>query len=246
MNFCKNCGDAVTGVYCSRCGQKAVEERISFHHIWHGLIHFFTHAEKGFFYTTGQLIAKPGTVVIKFIDGSRIKYQTPVSYFLIWNAIYILLLYIIGKMLGENVAVDFSGYFGPGEKTTFAISHLNLVLMTLLPFQSLYVWLVLVYRQYNYFEAFVLVLYSIGTLLLWQSVFVLLATGIHLISGVSVNIRYSDIFKAAYVSWFLFDFSKYLQVKNKWLRSIVVLLLITGTFTAWRLYVYPSVAELFF
>ena len=246
MHFCKNCGEKVVGMYCSHCGQKAVEGRISFQHIWHGLVHFFTHAEKGFLFTTGQLITKPGTVVTRYIDGSRIRYQPPVSYFLIWNAIYILLLYIINKLFGENIAVNFSGYFGPGEKTRFAISHLNIVLMCLLPFQALYVWLILVYKQYNYFEAFVMILYSIGTLLLWQCVFVLLAIGIHLISDISVNIRYSDLFKGAYVSWFLFDLSKLLPVKNKIVRSIVVLLLIIGTFTWWRLYVYPSVAGLFF
>ena len=244
MDFCKNCGEKLTGNYCSHCGQKGLGERISFHHIWHGLVHFFTHAEKGFFYTTGQLITRPGLVATKYIAGSRIAHQPPVSYFLIWNAIYLLLLYITNKVFGENEAVNFSGYFGPGEKTSFAISHLNIVLMSLLPFQALYVWLILVYKQYNYFEAFVIVLYSIGTLLLWQCVFVVLAVLFHVVTKISVNIRYSDLFKGAYVAWFLFNLIRYLPGRKKALRAVIVLILITATFTAWRLLVYPSAVDL--
>jgi hypothetical protein len=246
MSFCKNCGEKVVGNYCSQCGQKTQEERITFHHIWHGLVHFITHAEKGFFYTTGELIKRPGNVVTNFIGGNRAKYQSPVSYFLIWNAVYILLLYIANSLFGENEAVDFEGYFGPGEKTSFAISHLNIVLMCLLPFQAVYVWLILVYKRYNYFEAFVLVLYSIGTVMLWQCLFVLLAVIIHVVSGASVNIRLSDIIKVVYAGWFLFDFAGKLNIKRKLLRVIAVLILIGGTFTVWRLFIYPSVVELFF
>lgn len=246
MSFCKNCGEKVVGMYCSHCGQKAVEQRISFHHIWHGLVHFFTHAEKGFFFTSKQLITAPCQVVKNYIEGIRKIYQTPVSYFLIWNAIYLLLLYIVGYAFGENKVVNFAEYFGPAEKTKFAISHLNVVLIFLLPVQALYVYLVVVYKLYNYFEALVAVLFAIGTLLLWQCVFVLLAIPVYLVLGVSVNIQWSDIFKVLYVGWFMIDFVKLLPVKHKVVRVIAVLGLVFATFTLWRLFVFPKVAELFF
>ena len=246
MQVCKNCGAHTEGTYCNRCGQKLALERISFHHILHGLVHFFTHAEHGFFYTTSQLIVSPGRMIKDFIEGKRKDNQTPVSYFLIWNAIYILLLYFVAKVFGENRVVDFAEYFGPEEKTKFAISHLNIVLIFLLPFQALYVWLLLMFKSYNYFEAFVVVLYAIGTLLLWQCVFVILAILLYLLTGNSVNIQWSDIFKAAYVGWCMANLAKLLPLKYKSVRVIVLLLLVFGTFTAWRLFVFPSVAELFF
>ena len=246
MQVCKNCGTIVNGIYCVHCGQKAIVEKISFQYIWHGLIHFFTHAEHGFFYTTQQMIVNPGCAVKDFLEGKRKDHQTPVSYFLIWNAIYLLLLYIVGKSFGENQVVNFAEYFGPAEKTKFAVSHLNIVLILLLPFQALYIWLVIMFRNYNYFESFVAVLYAVGTLLLWQCVFVLLAIPVSLLTADSVNIQWSDIFKALYIGWFMFDFIKLLSIKYKAIRVVVVLLLIFITFTAWRLVVFPYVAELFF
>ncbi|MGQ0739852.1 MAG: DUF3667 domain-containing protein [Bacteroidota bacterium] len=246
MKNCTNCGNRVSGLYCSKCGQKGEVERITFHHILHEVVHFFTHAEKGFLFTTLQMLKAPGRAVKNFIDGKRKNYQPPLSYFLIWNAVYLLLLYFVGSVFGENKVVNFAEYFGPAEKTKFAISHLNIVLTTLLPFQALYVYLGLVYRKYNYFEALVAILYAIGTLLVMQLVFVIAAIPLYLFSGVSVNIQLSDILKVLYVGWFMFDFVKVLPVKHKYLRATIVLLLAFGTFTAWRLYVFPAAAELFF
>jgi hypothetical protein len=246
MMNCKNCGAGIAGLYCSHCGQKATPGRITFHHVLHEVVHFFTHAEKGFLFTSWQMLKTPGKAVKNFIEGKRKNYQGPVSYFLIWNGIYILFLYIIGKIVGENRIVNFAEYFGPGEKTKFALSHLNVVLTALLPFQALYLYLVLVYGLYNYVEALVTIFYSIGTLLILQFVFVLLAIPVYLVSGASMNIQLSDILKVVYIGWFMLDFAKLLPVKYKYMKAAIVVLLAFGTFTAWRLYIFPSVLELFF
>ena len=246
MKTCKNCGALTDNLYCGMCGQKPVPERISFHYIWHSLVHFFTHAEHGFFYTSWQLIVIPGRTVKNFIEGKRKAYQTPISYFLIWAAIYILILYIVDKSFGENRVIDFAEYFGPEEKTKFAVSNLNILLIFLLLFQALYVWFIMMFKDHNYFEALVVVLYSIGGLLMWQCVFVLLAILIYLVTGNSMNIQWSDIFKALYVGWFMMDLAKLLPIKFKLVRVVAVLLLVFGTFTAWRIFIIPSVAELFF
>src|SRR5215204_777419 len=152
MKTCKNCGASTSGLYCSNCGQKPVPERITLHYIWHEIFHFFTHAEKGFFYTTVQLLKNPGQVVKDFIEGKRKNYQKPVSYYLILIGLYTLVLYFMGELFGENKGVSFANYFGPGETTKFAISHLNIVLTLLLPVQAIYVYVFLMYKQYNYVE----------------------------------------------------------------------------------------------
>lgn len=246
MIICKNCGAKTEGTYCNRCGQKLASERISFNYIWHEVVHFFTHAEKGFFYTSSQLIKGPGHVIRDFIHGKRKIYQKPVSYFLIWIGLYSIILYLLKSRFGENTVISFAEYFGPGRSTEFAISHLNIVLTLLLPLQAIYVYFLLMFGKYNYVEALVAVLYTIGTLILFQTLFVVLGFVYYLVTGNSVSILWSDIFKAVYVIWALIDLAKVLSLKGKFIRVITTIALMMGTFTSWRLYISPYFTNLIF
>src|SRR5258705_9999201 len=138
MQICKNCGAHVNDSYCSHCGQKTAAERISFHYIWQEVVYFFTHFEKGFLFTSWGMIVRPGNVVTDFVKGKRKVYQTPVSFFLIWITLYLLLLYVVKKIFGENVVIDNKDYFGSSTTTKYAVSHLSLVLLVVIPFQALY------------------------------------------------------------------------------------------------------------
>jgi hypothetical protein len=246
MKTCKNCGALTSGLYCSNCGQRPVPERITFHYIWHEIVHFFTHAEKGFFFTSLQLVKAPGLVIKNFIEGKRKNYQKPVSYYLIWIGLYSLILYLLEKTFGENKVVSFADYFGPGETTKFAISHLNIVLTLLLPVQAVYVYFLLMQNQYNYVEALVVMLYAIGTVILLQTVFVMICLIWYLITGNSISVRWSDLLKILYIGWMLIDVANVLGGRGKYLRAVIAMVLLMGTFTLWRLYVSPGFANLFF
>lgn len=246
MKTCKNCGAKTDGTYCNRCGQKLALERITFNYIWHEVVHFFTHAEKGFFFTSRQLIKAPGHVIVDFIEGKRKAYQKPVSYFLIWIGLYSITLYLFKSSFGENTVISFAEYFGPAESTKFAISHLNIVLTLLLPLQAIYIHFLLMYKKYNYIEALVAVLYTIGTLILFQVLFVILGFIYYLATGNSVSILWSDSFKAIYVVWALIDLAKVLSVKAKFIRVTTTIILMMGTFTSWRLYIAPYFTNLIF
>jgi len=243
MIFCKNCGEKVVGMYCSHCGQKAVEQRISAHYIVHEVTHFFTHFEKGFLFTSWKMLAKAGRVVTDFVKGKRKIYQPPVSFFLIWITMYLLLLYIVEKIFGENVVIDYKEYFGPSSTTRFAVSHLSLVLLVVIPFQALYFYLLVARKKYNYFESFVVAVYFLGTIVLLQSVFVILAIIIHLVTGASVAIVYSDSLKIIYLGWAITDTIKLFRVKNRFIRIVAFTVLAFGTFTVWRLYGVPAIIE---
>src|SRR3982751_4499342 len=128
MNRCKNCGTPLQGVYCSHCGQSAKTERITFSFLVYEVFHFFSHMEKGFLFTSFRLIAAPGKTAIDFIEGRRKKYQSPVSYFLIWITIYLVTLFLFEKFFGENQIITYKEYFGPLTTTKFAIRHLSFVL----------------------------------------------------------------------------------------------------------------------
>jgi hypothetical protein len=243
MKHCNNCGKAVHGNYCSHCGEKTKIERITFSYLWHETFHFLTHLETGFFFTTYQLIIRPGATVINFVEGTRKKYQSPVSYFLIWITFYVIFLYWAGNFFGNNVVIDYHNYFGPGSSTEFGISHLALVLTIVIPFQALYLFLLVSRGKWYYFETAVATIFTLGTVIFFQFVFAVLAVIIHLISGASVDIRLSDLFKVSYILWFSFSFVYLFPVKYKLVRIIAFIILAFGTFTLWRLFGFPKLIE---
>jgi hypothetical protein len=201
--------------------------------------------DSGFFYTSLQMIKDPGHTVRQFIQGKRKLYQSPISYFLIWIAVYILFLYFLEKIFGENVVINYREYFGPASTTKFAISHLSLVLVFVMPFQALYLYLLVTRNQYNYIETLVATIYSLGTIIMLQFFFALLALIIHGITGTSIDLRISDILKVLYLGWFIIHFIRSFHVPDPWLRIIIFVILAFGTFSAWRLYGFPWMMQLF-
>jgi hypothetical protein len=245
MMYCKNCGKPASDLFCGHCGQAAKVERITFSYIWHDIFHFFTHMEKGFLFTSYRMLISPGKTATDFISGKRKNYQSPISYFLIWTTIYILFLYGIEKAFGENSVINLSEYFGPLATTKLAISHLSLVLAIMIPFQALYLFILVTKTTYNYFETMTATIYSIGTIILLQFVFAVAALLIHVIFNVPVDLRISDILKVIYLIWFISDTVKLFPVKFKILRMLLFSILAFGTFTLWRLYGFPALVNWF-
>jgi hypothetical protein len=242
---CKNCGNIVHQKYCPHCGQKATVERITFHFLWHQLFHFFTHLEKGFLFTSYGMLLRPGKTVTDFIRGKRIIYQPPVSYFLVWIAIYALMLYCIREVFGEGVVIAYRNYFGSEVSTQYAINHLGIVLSILLPLFAFYIYLITSARLFNYAESLVTVLYALGTIILAQSLFAVLSVLGYLVTKNSFDLQVSDAFKVIYLSWFGFSFMKQLPLKHKFLRAVLFTVLCFGSFTLWRLMIYPQVSQWF-
>jgi len=59
MNNCSNCNDALTGKYCSNCGQPVKVKRIDGHYIVHEIEHVL-HFERGILFTIKELLIRPG------------------------------------------------------------------------------------------------------------------------------------------------------------------------------------------
>jgi hypothetical protein len=202
--------------------------------------------ERGFLYTSWQMLTVPGKTVREYIDGKRKTHQSPISYFLIWTTLYILFLYWIEKVFGENAAIDYMQYYGPEITTRFAISHLSIVLIVLIPFYALYLWLLVTRNQYYYFETMVANIYAFGTVILLQFVYAAGAIIVHLLSGGAVDLRISDVVKIIYIIWFTFDFVKLFKINHKFIRSTVFIILAFGTLTLWRMYALPPIIHMFF
>jgi len=76
---CLNCGATVYENFCPRCGQKADVKKLTWNSFIEEVFHFFTHIEKGFLKTTGQLIIHPGKLCKDYLDGKRKAYHKPIS-----------------------------------------------------------------------------------------------------------------------------------------------------------------------
>src|SRR5690348_12948447 len=82
-------------------------ERISWQYVVKEILHFFTHIEERFLHTSWQMIIQPGDTVVDFIAGRRHRYQSPVSYFLVWTTICGLSFFLVEKCFGTNVVLSY-------------------------------------------------------------------------------------------------------------------------------------------
>ena len=246
MNRCKNCATELTDRYCPRCGQKASTDRITFAYVAREFFHALTDLERGFFHTSLRMLVAPGRTAKDFIDGKRSCHRSPVPYFLIWTTVYILFLYWTEAVFGKNAAIDYREYFGPDATTRFAISHLSVVLIAVMPFQTLYLWRLITHTQYHYVESMVATIYSLGTVILLQFTFSVSAVLVHTTTGATVDLQLSDVFKVGYLVWFTADFVRLFPVNHKPLRAAAFVVLAFGTFTLWRLYGLPTLMHVVF
>src|SRR5215831_8510110 len=79
--MCGNCGAALLGRYCHACGQAAHVHRSLWHiaeEAVHGILHFDTKSWR----TLPLLIARPGLLTRRYIDGQRVRYVSPLAAFL--------------------------------------------------------------------------------------------------------------------------------------------------------------------
>ena len=105
---CKNCGQPLTGKYCSQCGQKAFEEMDKrFIHLIDEGVHFTTHLDGSFFTTLKTFFTRPGKYSADYCAGIRKKYFKPISFFLVLVILYLLF------PLFRGLNMKFSTYLSP-------------------------------------------------------------------------------------------------------------------------------------
>lgn len=78
---CANCGTALSGPFCSKCGQRAHLHR-SIGDVFHEFLHGITHFDGKAWTTLPMLLFRPGRLIRSYIDGHRARYVAPVPLFL--------------------------------------------------------------------------------------------------------------------------------------------------------------------
>src|SRR5215207_3153625 len=91
-DVCANCDRAMSGGYCSSCGQKRIEHHeFALRHFTGHLIHEITHLDSNkILRTFVDLIAKPGSLTREYLAGRKGKYINPIRVYLTVSALYFL------------------------------------------------------------------------------------------------------------------------------------------------------------
>jgi hypothetical protein len=88
LTHCENCGAQLTGPYCAKCGQPAIDYRRSFRHVIVDILDSFLNWDSKFFATIGLLIAKPWRLTNEFLAGKRIRYVHPLRLYLLASILF--------------------------------------------------------------------------------------------------------------------------------------------------------------
>ncbi|CAN5145531.1 DUF3667 domain-containing protein [soil metagenome] len=93
---CINCGLEVTGRFCSQCGQGNPPRRITFSHLFEDFQASMFGFDGMLLRTVKDLTIHPGKVAKGFIEGNRVLYYKPVSYFLLVITVMLLISSLLG------------------------------------------------------------------------------------------------------------------------------------------------------
>jgi hypothetical protein len=88
LTHCENCGAQLTGYYCCRCGQAAVDYRRSFRHVIADVLESFLNWDSKFFATIALLILKPWRLTNEFLAGKRVRYVNPLRLYLLASVLF--------------------------------------------------------------------------------------------------------------------------------------------------------------
>lgn len=103
--LCLNCGTRLIGSHCHRCGQAGHVHR-TIGAIWHDLLHGVLHFEGKMWATLPMLIARPGELTRRYIDGERARFVSPMAMFLFSVFTMFAVLQIMGLQVPTEMPVN--------------------------------------------------------------------------------------------------------------------------------------------
>lgn len=96
---CPNCGHALTGAYCSGCGQSAHDGHPpTIRHFFHDLLHESLHVDGTIFRTLKALFLQPGKLTEEYWKGRVVSWVRPIRLFLVIAALHLLVATGVGPL----------------------------------------------------------------------------------------------------------------------------------------------------
>lgn len=221
---CLNCGKELASKYCPDCGQKATVDRLTWHHLLEETVHFFTHIEQGFFRTTKELLTKPGALQKNYLDGRRKTYHKPVSFLLIWVAIFLLVSGMAKKFGSYDVDVASTFLSGSQATDVMIFKYTALIEILILPFTALNLWLQLIYPKLTYLEVLVTGFYRFAVLYIFLTVEYTIGLIVGINPEAAASIYSIAIIYTGWTVYVFYDFFKQYNVKYLVIRIITTIL----------------------
>jgi hypothetical protein len=211
---CLNCGTPVNDKYCSHCGQKITVGRLTWHHVVEEAAHFFTHIEHSFLGTTKELLIRPGRLQKSFVDGKRKTYHKPISFLLVWIAIFLVITGLAGKF-AHFEEVDSSTFIASSpEIGEMIVKYNTLIEVMILPFTALNLWLQLARPKLTYFEVLITGFYRFSALYIFLTVYTIFGWIFGFNPGAAVPVYTLSVIYTVWIVFVFYDFFKRYNIKN--------------------------------
>lgn len=168
---CKNCLNQLTSnqKFCQECGGKVVVQRITFKTIFEEFLDKFFNIDNKFYQTFLTLLKQPQEVVWGYLEGKRVRYFNPVSYFAFALTLSGLYFYLVQKGFidyGQMMDASAASYDNEMQKelalkiNSYIVEYSNAFAVLFIP---LYVFFTKVlfskYKDYNWAEHFIINIY---------------------------------------------------------------------------------------
>jgi len=170
MTVCKNCAHEFEGKFCPQCGQKAKTKRITTKQVYSEVRQRIFHYEQGFWYTTRELLLRPGHTIREYLEGKRVRHIKPLKFMFWAAAISFLIFHFIGldqdmmQKMGEQQSSNPIGQKLSVKIFKLLSDHPAIMLFLMVPLIACFSWLLFRRSRYNYAEHFVLNTYLMGEL----------------------------------------------------------------------------------
>lgn len=104
---CTNCKHALSGNYCSNCGQKGGTKRLELKTLVSDIFKAVVDVDTKVFRTIKELTLNPGQVTLNYIGGARVRYLNPIKYCFVIFAITLALMHLTGNIDQTVERVEF-------------------------------------------------------------------------------------------------------------------------------------------
>jgi hypothetical protein len=95
---CANCGAALSGPFCSSCGQRQVDLDQPFLELAGEVMESFLSFDTRILRTLWPLISRPGWLTVEFLGGRRVRYIHPFKLYFAFSVVLFLAVALTGNM----------------------------------------------------------------------------------------------------------------------------------------------------
>lgn len=182
---CRNCQLVLldSSDYCNSCGGKVVRNRLTLRNLFDHFTETFFNYDNLFLRTFIDLIIKPWEVIGSYVQGTRKRYISPLSFFAISltiSGIYIFLVkkYFLASFVMSNQYGNLPENFGD-TIVNISIEYYSLTYFVLIPGFALLSRIVFYNKSYNYTEHVVMFFYTMSLISIISSILTVLSLSIY-------------------------------------------------------------------